>query len=356
MNFITQFSINIYTRRVKQLRKEACLVLEGMMKIVVYSYSDERKPYFNGIEETYGVEVAYCRQAPSMENVDQAKGAQAICVVTTPVDKDLIQAFYDIGVRYISTRNVGYDHIDVAYAKSIGMGVGNSSYAPNSVAEYAMMMILMATRKGAIITEAFKRNDYSLPGKMGMLLQTSTVGVIGTGKIGMALIDMLAGFGCKILAYDPYPNKNINGQAQYVDLEELIEESQVISLHVPLTEASTHLIDADHIKKMKDGVIIVNTARGGLIDTEALIQGLESKKIGAAALDVLEGEQPYYYRNFEGKPVPLEAIEKLNAYPNVILTPHTAFYTSDALYEMTQNGMKGCVFEMQGKENPWKIV
>lgn len=326
------------------------------MKIVVYSFMEIEKQFYTDIEEKLGVELLFCNEMPTLENAKLAKGVDAISVITTPISAELIEYFHKLGVKYISTRNIGYDHIDIKKAKEIGMGVGNSSYSPSNVAEYAVMLLLMSTRKGGIISEAYKKQDYTLDGKMGLLLQTSTVGVIGTGKIGSAVINMLSGFGCKILAYDPFQNESIKKYAEYVSLEILFEKSDVITLHAPSTEENMHLINKDTISKMKNGVIIVNTARGALIDTDALIDGLASGKIGFAALDVLEGEGPVYYKNFEGQPTPLESISRLNQFPNVLLTPHTAFFTKNAFSEMVQNSMKSCVLEIKGKENPWKIV
>lgn len=326
------------------------------MKIVIYSFMELERPCYAGLEEALGIELVFCPQPPTLQTAALAHGAQAISVITTPIDAALIDEFYRQGVRYISTRNVGYDHIDIEHARKRGMGVGNAGYQPNNVAEYAMMLILMSTRKGEVIAQAYKRQDYTLAGKMGVLLKASTVGVVGTGKIGSTVIRMLSGFGCRILAYDPYPNEQVRQWAEYVDLPTLLQQSDVITLHAPNTADSYHLINRDAIAQMKPGVILVNTARGALIDTDALIEGLESGKIGYAALDVLEGETPVYYRNFEGQPVPLEAIERLSRLPNVLLTPHTAFYTKHAIFEMVRNSITSCVQEIEGKGNPWKIV
>ena len=326
------------------------------MKIVVYSFMELERPCYAGLEEELGVELVFCPEPPTMQSALRAQGAQAVSVVTTPVDAALIDEFYRLGVRYISTRNVGYDHIDVEHAWQVGMGVGNAGYQPNNVAEYAVMLILMSTRKGAVIDRAYQKQDYSLAGKMGTMLKGSTVGVVGTGKIGRTVIQLLSGFGCHILAYDPFPSDETAACAEYVDLSTLLRQSDVITLHAPRTEESYHLIDRAAIAEMKPGVILVNTARGALVDTEALIEGLESGKIGYAALDVLEGETPVYYKNFEGQPIPLEAIEKLSRLPNVLLTPHTAFYTRQAIFEMVRNSITSCVREMRGEANPWKIV
>ncbi len=326
------------------------------MKIVVYSVMEQEKPIYHVLAKEFDLEFVFCKQPPTRENVHLAQGAEAITCITTPITADLIETLHGAGVRYISTRSVGYDHIDTAKAKELGVGVGHSAYSPHNVAEYALMFILMATRKGGIVAEAFGRQDYSLPGKMGILLQQSTVGVVGTGKIGSTVIHMLAGFGCKILAYDPYPNSAVKGVATYVSQAELFAQSDIITLHTPATKENYHLINRSTIATMKDGVILVNTARGTLIDTDHLIKALQSGKVGFAALDVIEGETGIYYRDFTGKEVPHKGITTLSKFPNVLLTPHTAFFTKQATAETVRNAIEACVHELQGKENPFKIV
>ena len=326
------------------------------MKVFVYSLMEMEKPCYAGLEKELGIELEYTSQRPTVENASLAKGAEAVSVITTPVNADVIQALHDNGVKYISTRNIGYDHIDVEAAKKIGVGVGNSSYMPNSVAEYTVMMMLMCARKATVIIDAYRKQDYTLANKMGFLLSNSTIGIVGTGKIGSTVIRLLAGFGCKILAYDPYQNEDVKKYAEYVDLDTLLSSSNIISIHAPATKENEHFINKETIAKMKKGVVLINAARGSLIDVDALIEGLDSGKIGSAALDVIEGESPVYYKNFEGQPAPLESIQKLSQYPNVILTPHTAFYTQNAIIEMVQNSIRSCALELKGEKNPWKIV
>lgn len=326
------------------------------MKVFVYSYRDLEKPCYAGLAESLDVELDFCHDAPSVENAVLAKGAQAVSIVNTPVTKDIIQALYDQGVRYISTRNIGYDHIDMDAAKEIGMSVGNSSYAPNGVAEFSVMLIMMCARNASLIVTDFKKQNYTLNGKMGRLLRDSTVGVIGTGKIGAQVIKILTGFGCKILAYDLYPKDELKDIVEYTDLETLFKNSDIITLHAPSTKENYHLINKETIAMMKDGVIITNTARGSLIDTDALIEGLESGKIAGAGLDVLENETDIYHNNFEGQPAPMEAIAKLNEFPNVVLTPHTAFFTNNALVEMIRNSIITCAAELKGEPNPSKVL
>ena len=326
------------------------------MKVFVYSLMEMEKPCYRGLEEELGIELEFTSQKPTVENAHFVKGAKAVSVITTPITADVIQALHENGVEYISTRNIGYDHIDVEAAKKLGVRVGNSSYMPNSVAEYTVMMMLMCARKAMVIVDTYRKQDYTLANKMGFLLNGSTVGIVGTGKIGFTVIRLLSAFGCKILAYDPYPNEEVKKYAEYVDLDTLMAHSDIISFHAPATKENEHLVNKETIAKMKPGVGLINAARGSLVDVDALIEGLDAGQIGFAALDVLEGESSIYYKNFEGQPCPLESIQKLSQYPNVILTPHTAFYTQNAIVEMVRNSIKSCACELKGEKNPWKIA
>ncbi|MFA6939559.1 MAG: NAD(P)-dependent oxidoreductase [Clostridiaceae bacterium] len=326
------------------------------MRIVIYSLLDMEKACYDGLKEKYGAEFVFTKESPNTENIKLAHGADAICVITTSVTSDLIDAFYKEGVRYIATRTAGYDHIDISRAKEIGMGVGNSTYSPDNVAEYTVMLMLMAERNIKTIFNSYQNQDFSLRNIQGCLLRDLTIGIIGTGKIGMQVVRMLKGFGCKILTYNRSQKKEMQGLVTYVALDELYEKSDIISLHMPATDENFHMINKEVINSMKDGAIIINTARGALIDTDALIEGLENGKLGGAALDVIEDETIYYYKDFKNTVIPQRNMAILRAMPNVILTPHTAFHTRQALDEMVKNAVAGCIAEIQGKENPWKIA
>lgn len=326
------------------------------MKIVIYSLLEMEKSCYDGLEEKYGIEFIFTKEPPKMENIKLAHNADAVCIITTPVTSELIDAFYKEGVRYISTRTNGYDHIDIVRAKEIGMGVGNSEYSPDSVAEYTVMLMLMAERNIKTIINSYQNQDFLLKNVQGCLLKDLTVGIIGTGKIGMQVARILKGFGCKIIAYSRHQKEEMKEILTYVPLNELYEQSDIVSLHMPATDQSYHMINKKAINFMKDGAIIINTARGSLIDTDALIEGLENRKLGGAALDVIEDETTYYYKEFKNTVIPHRNMAILRAMPNVILTPHTAFHTRQALDEMVKNSVSSCVAELQGKKNPWKII
>ena len=312
------------------------------MKIFFYALReyDEQK-YVEKFAGQYSFEYSFTSAYPSMDNVQLAKGYDAISIITNPMYPEILKAFHDVGVRYISTRSIGYEHIDVDYAHSLGMRASHVVYSPNSVANYTIMLILMACRNMPWIMKKADCQDYSLKGKVGKELSTSTVGVIGTGNIGKTVVKHLSSFGCRILAYSLYEDEEVKKYAEYVSFDELIKQSDIITLHVPGNAENTHLIDAAAFEKMKDGVIIVNTARGLIIDTQALIAALKSGKVGYAALDTFEGEVGLYYLNKEMQRLDNDNMALLKSFPNVILSPHMAFYTEQAVSDMVENSIKG---------------
>lgn len=321
------------------------------MKIFVYSMREfDEKPFFDKFFKTYGIEYSYTAERPCQANVALAKGYDVINIITTVIGKELMEAFYNEGIQCIATRTAGYDHIDVNHAKTLGMGVVNVTYSPSSVADYTIMMMLMGLRKIKHILERAAVQDYTLRGKIGRELPDCTVGIVGTGKIGSTVVKHLSGFGCKILMYDIAHNEEASLNGEYVSLETLITESDIISLHVPATEANYHMINSDTIEKMKDGVGIINCARGDLIDTKALIDGIERRKIGFAGLDVVEDEHGLYYFNRMGEPLNNPNLAILRSYSNVIVTPHTAFYTDQAVSDMVENSLLGAVDYMRSNK------
>ena len=290
-----------------------------------------------------------------MDNLELAKGYDVVNVITTVFDQQMLKKLHDMGVKCIATRTIGYDHIDVDYAKSLGMGVIHISYSPNSVADYAIMMMLMGLRRMPHIMERANIQDYTLKGKIGRELPDCTVGIIGTGRIGRTVIRHLSGFGCKMLAYDLYENEEVKQYAEYTDLDTLLKNSDVITLHAPATDDNYHMIDASAIEKMKQDVVIINCARGALIDTDALIDGIESGKVGFAGLDVVEHESGLYYFNRMGEPLHNPKLAILRSYSNVLVSPHTAFYTEEAVANMAENSIIGAMKYMNGEDTPYLV-
>lgn len=326
------------------------------MKLSVYSYRKDESEYFKIFADKYRCELTMCKDAPDLENADLAKGCECISMLTTPMTPDLLRKFYGIGVKFISTRSIGYDHIDINAAKKLGIHIGNVSYSTGSVADYTVMLMLMATRKVKAIMQRSSVQDYSLRGVQGKALQNLTVGVIGTGRIGCTVIKRLSSFDCKILAYDLYENNDVKKYAEYTALDQLFAESDIITMHMPATKENYHIINHDSINKMKPGVFIINTARGSLIDTSDFIDAVEHKKIGGAALDVVENETGLYYNDLKSGILANHGLAILKSYPNVIVMPHTAFYTDQAVSDMVEHSILSCVLFTQGKENPWQVV
>lgn len=327
------------------------------MKLFVYSMRDfDELPDFGRFCGKYQVEWAYTNETPCMDNLDAAKGYDVVDIITTVIDKNMIDRWHEIGIKCIATRTIGYDHIDHAYARSLGMGVVHITYSPSSVADYTIMMMLMGCRKVKHIMECAAVQDYTLKGKLGIELPNCTVGIIGTGKIGKTVIRHLKGFGCKLLAYDIRESEEVGQSAEYVSLEKLFAECDIISLHVPATEDNYHMINAETIAKMKQGVMIINCARGSLIDTEALIAGIESGKVGFAGLDVIEQESGLYYFDRKGEPLNNPQLAILRSYANVLVMPHTAFYTDEAVANMVENSIVCAKDFMEGRDTPYALT
>ncbi len=327
------------------------------MKIFAYAMREfDEKEFFEKFSKEFGCEYGYSTAYPSPENVELARGYDAISATPCDLGTDMLDRFYAMGVRYIATRSIGVDHIDLKHAKELGMGVCHVSYAPETVADYAIMLMLMCCRNIYHILERSKVQDYTLQGKMGRDICDCTVGVIGTGQIGRTVIKHLSAFGCRILAYDLYPNEACAQMAEYVPLEELYAQSDIITLHTPATAENYHMLNEKAFGMMKDHVIVINTARGTLIDTDALISAIESKKVGHAALDVLEQENGLYYANRMGDPINNHTMAILRSFPNVILSPHTAFYTENVVRDMAYKCITGVLDMMNHAENPLIVV
>ena len=325
------------------------------MKLFAYACRPfDEEPFFLQHAAELGVELGYTAQPITPETLELCCSYEYLSILTNPVSADMIDALKDMGIKMISTRTIGYDHVDYAHAREVGMKVSNVSYTPECVADYAVMLMLMSLRKMKRIMQRAVINDFTLKGIQGQLLTERTVGVIGTGRIGQCVIRNLRGFGCKVYAYDLYPNPKLD--VEYLPLDELFARCDLITLHAPLTDANFHLIDREAIAKMPVGVVLINTARGGLIDSDALIEGLESGKIGAAGLDVVEDEFQMYYYDRRADVLGNRRLSILRDMPNVVVTPHMAFYTDRSVSDMVQNSMLSCIYDTKGEKNPWQIV
>lgn len=308
--------------------------------ITIFGCEHDEADAFRKLSPRFGIVPTITSDNVSEVNAELAPGNQCISVGHKyEVSEPTIIALKNAGVKYISTRSVGFNHIDVNAAERMGIIVGNVTYSPDSVADYTLMLMLMAIRGAKAIVRSVEKYDYRLDTTRGKELQDMTVGVIGTGRIGQAVIERLQGFGCHVLAYD-------HGQklaADYVTLDELLQNSDIVTLHVPLNNDTHHIIGRTQIQKMKQGAFLVNTGRGALVDTNALIEALEYEKIGGAALDVLEGEEGLFYFDCTEKAIDNQFLLKLQSMPNVIITPHTAYYTERALHDTVEKTIENCL-------------
>jgi len=326
------------------------------MQVTVFSCRKyDELPEFERNAKELGLELVITGEIPTAQNVHLVEGSKCVVVTTTPVGKELMKMYYDKGVRYIVTRCIGYDHIDVAAAKELGITVANTPYGPDGVGDYTVMLMIMAMRYMKAIMTRNAVQDYTLRGLLGRELKDMTVGIIGTGRIGQTVMRNLTGFGCKMLCYDIYPNEKAKAYGEYVSLDELFRQSDIITLHAPITEDNFHMIDKAALDKMKKGVIIVNTGRGGLIDSLALADAVESGKVGAAALDVIENEFDLNYYDKKSDVLTNRELALFRSYPNVIVSHHMAFYTNNYLTTIVGDSLKGCKAFMTGAENPWIV-
>lgn len=301
-----------------------------LMKVAFFDTKSYDIPGFDRYAIPAGIEVKYYEPNLSVDTVALAAGFDAVCIfVNDIVDAAVVEKLYSMGVKAIVLRCAGFNNVDLRACQGKLRVFRVPAYSPHAVAEHAMALLLTVNRHTHKAYSRTREFNFSLQGLTGFDLYGKTVGIIGTGKIGRVFADICNGFGMNILAYDKFPNP-VNG-LNYVTLEELFRQSDIISLHCPLTEETSHMIDASSISMMKEGVVIVNTSRGGLVNTEDLITGIKEKKVGAACLDVYEEEGDLFYEDLSGNIVLDDKLVRLIAMPNVIVTSHQAFLTEEAL-------------------------
>lgn len=312
------------------------------MKIYAFEVREDERDAFEKYEEELNLEITCTSRPLSMSNIHKVKGYDGVTILgMSNIGKDELNALKENGVTLLTTRTIGINHIDTDYAKSIGIRVANAGYPPNGVAEYTVMMILLCLRHYKAALWRTNVNDFSLSGLIGKELNDLTVGVIGTGRIGYTVIKCLSGFGCRILAYDPYESEGVKRYADYVSLEELYAQSDIITLHMPLLDSNLHMINQQAIEQMKDGVVLINCARGPLMDVDALINNIENRKIGALGLDVMEDEEGIVHEDRRTDIISNRKMAYLRQFPNVVHTQHMAFYTDTAVSSMVYYGLNG---------------
>lgn len=313
------------------------------MKIAFFDTKPYDRPSFEKYGNEYGIKFKFYETKLNEDTADLAKGYDGVCAfVNDTVNAKVIDKLADMGVKVLALRCAGFNNVDMKHAYGRIHVLRVPAYSPYAVAEHAMALLLTSIRrihKAYIRTKDF---NFSLSGFTGFDLHGKTVGVIGTGRIGRVFIDICRGFGMKVLAYDKFPAQELdNGDTvKYATLDELFENSDIISLHCPLTEETRHIINEKTIEKCKKGVVILNTSRGGLVDAEALLAGIKSRKVGAACLDVYEEEADLFFEDFSGHIIEDDTLARLISMPNVIVTSHQAFLTEEALSNIAETTVK----------------
>jgi D-specific alpha-keto acid dehydrogenase len=308
--------------------------------VTFFGCDPDEADLFERLAPDHGVAPIVTAAAPSEANLDLVAGNRCISIShRTPVPRSTLLALSRAGVVYVSTRSVGVDHVDVASAAAVGITVETVSYSADSVADFTLMLMLMAVRNATATVMRTAVHDYRQHTARGRELRDLTVGVVGTGRIGTAVIERLRGFGCRVLAHDRRATTN----GSDVTLEELLRRSDIVTLHTPLSHDTHHLLSRGRIALMRRGAVVVNTGRGALVDTAALVDALETGVLGGAALDVLEGEDEIFSEDHCGEPPGNELLLRLHRLPNVLLTPHTAYFTDHALRDTVEGSLQNCV-------------
>ncbi len=304
------------------------------MKTAVFSARRYDKTMLAQANEAAGHELRFLEDRLSRETAILARGCEAVCVfVNDTVDAEVLGILAAQGTRLVATRSTGYNHVDAAAARRLGIAVVRvTDYSPNSVAEFAVGLLLAVNRKIARASVRTREGNFDLDGLMGFDLHGKTVGVIGTGKIGTIFARIMAGFGCTLVGYDRYPTPAFEALGgRYIGVDELLACSDVVSLHCPLLEETHHIVNAAALARVKRGCVLVNTSRGGLVDTEAAVQALKTGQLGGLAIDVYEQEASLFFQDLSSTIITDDVIQRLVSFPNVIVTGHQAFFTVEAI-------------------------
>lgn len=300
------------------------------MKVAFFDTKPYDIPGFDRYAADAGMEMKYFEPNLNADTVSLAAGFDAVCVfVNDDVNAEVVNKLHELGVKAIALRCAGFNNVDLKACQGKLRVFRVPAYSPYAVAEHAMALLLTVNRRTHKAHTRTREFNFSLQGLTGFDLHGKTVGIVGTGKIGRVFADICKGFGMHILAYDKFPNPDTG--LHYVELNELFEKADILSFHCPLTEETEHMVCANSIARMKDGVVLINTSRGGLVNTEDLIEGLKSGKVGAACLDVYEEEGDVFYEDLSGHIMRDDKLVRLIAMPNVIVTSHQAFLTREAL-------------------------
>jgi D-lactate dehydrogenase len=333
------------------------------MKTAIFSTKDYERPFFEKANEAFGHELTFLEARLTAETVELARDFPCVCVfVSDALDREVIEGLARSATKVIALRSAGFNHVDLKAAAEHGiMVVRVPAYSPDAVAEHAVCLMLSLNRAIHRASNRTRDGNFDLTGLMGSDMRRKTAGIIGTGKIGEATARILRGFGCRLLAFDPVVNDACREMGvEYVDLPDLLAQSDILTIHCPLNPKTHHLIDKEAVAKMKRGAMLINTSRGGVVETEAVIGGLKNGQIGHLGLDVYEEEEGIFFRDLSGQGIPDDQLARLVTFPNVIITGHQAFFTREAVQSITEVTLQNiraveengaCDNEVSAKEN-----
>lgn len=329
-----------------------------MMKLLFYdAKSYDRLSFDQALADHKGIQICYQKADLSPDTAGLAKGYDGVCAfVNSDLGKATLTELKAAGIGLVLLRSAGFNHVDLAAAKQLGIKVYRvPGYSPESVAEHAMALAMCVNRKLHKAYIRVRENDFSLGGMIGINLFKKTAGIIGTGKIGAAMARICRGFGMKVIAYDMYQNPDLADFVTYLSLEEVLGQSDLLSLHCPLTDDTYHMINRDTIDKMKDEVILINTSRGALVNTEDLIEGIRKKKFFGVGLDVYEEEAPNVFEDRSDEILEHSTTARLLSFPNVMITSHQGFLTKEALRAIADTTLDNAAVFAQGSESPNEV-
>jgi D-lactate dehydrogenase len=328
------------------------------VRIVVFSTKRYDVEFMDAANARFGHELTFLEPRLTAETVSLADGYPAACpFVNDVVDREVVERLAKAGTRLLALRSAGYSHVDVQAAADAGIAVAHvPAYSPHAVAEHAVALVLALDRKIYRSYARVREGNFSLDGLLGFDVHGRTVGVVGTGAIGRAFAGIMLGFGCDVVAFDPIENEGLRAAGvRYAPLPEVLGAADILSLHSPLTPATHHLIDATAIARMRPGAMLINTSRGALIDTEAVVEGLKSERIGALGLDVYEEEAGVFFEDLSGRILKDDVLARLLTFPNVLITAHQAFFTREALEAIAETTLANVSAFERGEPLPHEV-
>lgn len=329
------------------------------MKITLFSAKSYDREFFDEVNAEFGHDIRYLETRLTADTSSLADGSDAVCAfVNDRVDEATVRDLAGRGVELILLRSAGFNHVDLQATAEEGITVARvPAYSPHAVAEHTLALILGLNRQTHRAFNRVRERNFSLEGLLGFDVHDKTVGIIGTGTIGTTFARLMSGFGCRLLAYDPVPNDECRELGvEYVELPELFAASHIISLHCPLTPETHHLIDAEAIDQMRDGVMLINTSRGAIIDTRAVIEGLKSEKIGHLGLDVYEEEEALFFEDLSQRIIQDDVFARLLTFPNVLITGHQGFFTREALTNIAETTLRNAAAFETGEGELFEVT